>query len=265
MLASSTDTGRGCATPTGRRSTQPTRRALPAPYPRRRALLPHIALPHVSGTRQSPVLRGQTGSVSLQKWCDDYFAIPARAERRGVGGIFFDDLSEGGGGGAAAVAPSDAGRFTRDVGEARQSRHVLHRPRPAPSGRSPHSPTNPLLLSLSRSAFPSSPIYPPRLLLSQALAASYLPIIDRRRALPFSAAQRTWQLQRRGRYLEFNLLYDRGVRFGLTGGRFESVMVSAPPLIRWDYNVAPAEGTEEARLVAELRREPARDWAAAES
>ena len=76
---------------------------------------------------------------------------------------------------------------------------------------------------------------------------------------PFTEAQRTWQLQRRGRYLEFNLLYDRGVRFGLDGGRFESVMVSAPPLIRWDYDVVPPPGSEEARLV-EVLRSP-RAWA----
>ena len=67
---------------------------------------------------------------------------------------------------------------------------------------------------------------------------SYLPIAEKRRDLPFSEAQRQWQLVRRGRYLEFNLLYDRGVRFGLDGqGRTESVMVSAPPLIAWKYDV----------------------------
>ena len=53
--------------------------------------------------------------------------------------------------------------------------------------------------------------------------------------------------------MEFNLLYDRGVRFGLDGGRVESIMVSAPPRVRWDYDVAPPEGSEEARLVEVLR------------
>ncbi|GBF93673.1 coproporphyrinogen III oxidase [Raphidocelis subcapitata] len=88
---------------------------------------------------------------------------------------------------------------------------------------------------------------------------SWTAIAARRRALPYSGAQRQWQLLRRGRYLEFNLLYDRGVKFGLDGGRVESIMVSAPPLIAWKYGVEAAEGSEEARLV-EVLRAP-REWA----
>ena len=61
------------------------------------------------------------------------------------------------------------------------------------------------------------------------------------------------------RYLEFNLLYDRGVKFGLDGGRIESIMVSAPPLISWKYNVAPAAGSEEAKLVDVLQKP--KSWA----
>lgn len=82
---------------------------------------------------------------------------------------------------------------------------------------------------------------------------SWRAIAERRRQQPFTDAQRQWQLLRRGRYLEFNLLYDRGVKFGLDGGRVESIMVSAPPLIAWRYNVQPEEGSDEARLLEVLR------------
>lgn len=88
---------------------------------------------------------------------------------------------------------------------------------------------------------------------------SWAPIVERRRGLGFTEEQRAWQLLRRGRYLEFNLLYDRGVKFGLDGGRVESIMVSAPPLIAWRYNVQPEPGSEEERLVAALRQP--REWA----
>jgi coproporphyrinogen III oxidase len=138
--------------------------------------------------------------LKAKKECDSYFYIPCRGEHRGVGGIFYDDLS--------TDAGFDPQGFTRDVGS--------------------------------------------------SMIASWAPIVERRRSETFTDAQRQWQLLRRGRYLEFNLLYDRGVKFGLDGGRIESIMVSAPPLIRWKYNAEPQEGSEEANMMKVLRKP--RDW-----
>lgn len=70
--------------------------------------------------------------------------------------------------------------------------------------------------------------------------------------MEFDERHRDWQLLRRGRYLEFNLLYDRGVKFGING-RIESVMVSAPPLVSWKYNVKPEPNSQEAKLLAVLQ------------
>ncbi len=89
---------------------------------------------------------------------------------------------------------------------------------------------------------------------------SWFPIIEKRGDLEYTEKQREWQLLRRGRYLEFNLLYDRGVKFGLANAnpRVEGVMVSAPPLIAWEYNHVVEEGSEEDRLM-KILKEPT-DW-----
>ena len=90
---------------------------------------------------------------------------------------------------------------------------------------------------------------------------SWLPIIDKHRNRKYSEKQKQWQLLRRGRYLEFNLLYDRGVKFGLAvqNPRVEGVMVSAPPLIAWEYKHEIEEGSEEDRLMKVLKSP--KDWA----
>ncbi len=97
---------------------------------------------------------------------------------------------------------------------------------------------------------------------ARAFLPSYLPIAERRKDTPHTEAQRRWQEVRRGRYVEFNLLYDRGTIFGLeTRGRTESILMSLPPQVRWRYDYHPEPGTPEARL-EEVLRAP-RDWASA--
>jgi coproporphyrinogen III oxidase len=134
--------------------------------------------------------------------CDDYFLLPHRNERRGIGGIFFDRLDD------------------RPPGE---------------------------LLAFATSC-------------AEAFVPSYFPIVERRRELPFDERQREWQQLRRGRYVEFNLLYDRGTHFGLrTGGRTESILMSLPPAARWEYDHLPPDDSPEAQML-EVLGNP-REWA----
>jgi len=87
---------------------------------------------------------------------------------------------------------------------------------------------------------------------------AYLPIVERRRDDAYGEQERAFQLYRRGRYVEFNLLWDRGTLFGIqSGGRSESILMSLPPLVRWEYGFAPDADSPEARLQDYLRP---RDW-----
>ncbi|KAF7084770.1 hypothetical protein CFC21_088311 [Triticum aestivum] len=130
--------------------------------------------------------------LRFKKWCDDYFHVKHRGERRGVGGIFFDDLSD-----------HDQETLLDFVTECAAS-----------------------------------------------VIPAYIPIIECRKDTPFTEDHRAWQQLRRGRYVEFNLVYDRGTTFGLkTGGRIESILVSLPLTARWEYDHKPQEGTEEWKLL----------------
>ena len=92
-----------------------------------------------------------------------------------------------------------------------------------------------------------------------AFLHAYLPIVHRRLATHYEERERQFQLYRRGRYVEFNLVWDRGTHFGLqSGGRSESILLSMPPLVRWAYNETPAPGTPEHRLLHEFLVR--RDW-----
>ncbi|APP78943.1 MULTISPECIES: oxygen-dependent coproporphyrinogen oxidase [Xanthomonas] len=87
---------------------------------------------------------------------------------------------------------------------------------------------------------------------------AYLPIVERRKDTPYGEREREFQLYRRGRYVEFNLVYDRGTLFGLqSGGRAESILMSLPPRVRWEYGFTPEPGSAEARLMDYL---VPRDW-----
>lgn len=137
----------------------------------------------------------------FKRQCDEYFYIRHRDEPRGIGGLFFDDWTEGGDDPAFAL--------TQRVGE--------------------------------------------------AFWAAYAPIVARRKDLPFGERERRWQLQRRGRYVEFNLVWDRGTLFGLqSGGRTESILMSMPPEVQWAYDAQPAAGTPEAELLTHYLQP--RDW-----
>ena len=137
-----------------------------------------------------------------KKWCDDYFYLKHRGEPRGVGGVFYDDLSE----------PDFDTCFalTRSVGD--------------------------------------------------GFLAAYLPLLERRRDLPYGERERAFQAYRRGRYVEFNLVYDRGTLFGLqSGGRTEAILMSLPPRVEWRYDWKPEPGSAEAKLYTEFL--VPKDWA----
>jgi coproporphyrinogen III oxidase len=137
----------------------------------------------------------------FKRWCDDYFYLKHRQEPRGVGGVFYDDLSEGGFERCFAL--------TASVGD-----HFLD---------------------------------------------AYAPILVRRKDTPFGERERDFQAYRRGRYVEFNLVWDRGTLFGLqSNGRAEAILMSLPPIVKWRYAWKPEPGTPEARLYTHFL--VARDW-----
>nr|CAG4639953.1 EOG090X04L5 [Daphnia pulex]SVE84816.1 EOG090X04L5 [Daphnia pulex] len=138
----------------------------------------------------------------FKKWCDDYFLVNHRNERRGVGGIFFDDFD---------------GKSSEDCFE--------------------------FVKSCAESVIPS-----------------YVPLVNKHRNDPYTSAERDWQLLRRGRYVEFNLVYDRGTKFGLytPGARIESILMSLPVYAKWEYMHSPPDGTPEAKLT-EILKNP-KEW-----
>lgn len=140
--------------------------------------------------------------AKFKKWCDDYFYITHRGERRGIGGIFFDDLD--------TPSQSEAFQFVKSCAE--------------------------------------------------AVIPSYIPLVKRHKTDGYGYTERQWQLLRRGRYVEFNLLYDRGTKFGLytPGARYESILMSLPLSAKWEYMHEPDSNSKEAKLL-EVLKNP-KDW-----
>ncbi len=95
--------------------------------------------------------------------------------------------------------------------------------------------------------------------IGDAYIPAYLPIVQKRKNTPYGEREREFQLYRRGRYVEFNLVFDRGTLFGLqSGGRTESILMSLPPLVRWEYSYQPEPGSPEASLYEDFL--PRREW-----
>ncbi|MBA2747790.1 MAG: oxygen-dependent coproporphyrinogen oxidase [Tatlockia sp.] len=164
----------------------------------------------------------------FKKWCDEYFYLKHRNETRGVGGIFFD-YQDGQGELYRGTDPEGAaGKYNQQIGK--------------PDPRSWED-----IFSFARDC-------------GKAFLPAYLPIVEKRREMEYSDRQRNFQLYRRGRYVEFNLVYDRGTIFGLqTNGRTESILMSLPPLVRWEYGYQPEPNTPESELY-ETYLKP-QDWA----
>ncbi|KAG1739406.1 Coproporphyrinogen III oxidase [Suillus paluster] len=158
---------------------------------------------------------------AFKKWCDEYFYIVHRQETRGVGGLFFDDLST-----------EKHARLSDDVERPRSAEEIFD-----------------FIKALGNSFIPS-----------------YLPILERRMSMPSTDQHRRWQLLRRGRYVEFNLVYDRGTKFGLKtpSARIESILMSLPETARWEYmtDMGTDLESEEGRLIPVLKQPV--DWAALE-
>lgn len=163
---------------------------------------------HFHRTLKAQCDRHEVGDYdTLKKTCDDYFYIKHRREMRGVGGIFFDELSPTGQGDFGGDFEVDFAFVTDGV------RTIEH---------------------------------------------AYLPILERRKDTPYGERERKWQLLRRGRYAEFNLVYDRGTTFGLqTGGHIEAILMSLPPYAHWAFDVQPEAGSHEAEMLTFLQP---RDW-----
>jgi coproporphyrinogen III oxidase len=155
---------------------------------------------------------------TFKRWCDEYFYLKHRNETRGVGGLFFDYQDSNAGEFYKGDQPDGpAGRYSQGLGS-----------RPARSWEE--------VFAFAQDC-------------AHSFVPAYKPIVEKRKDTPYGDRERNFQLYRRGRYVEFNLVYDRGTIFGLqTNGRTESILMSLPPMVRWEYGYEPTPNTPEAEL-----------------
>jgi len=163
---------------------------------------------------------------AFKRWCDEYFYLKHRQETRGVGGIFFDYQDQGGKLYCSHQLEGEAAQYSQQVGPISRDWESLF-------------------------AFVQD--------CGHSFLPAYIPIAERRKDLGYGQREREFQLYRRGRYVEFNLVYDRGTIFGLqTNGRSESILMSMPPRVRWEYGYQPEPGSPEAGLTDIFLRP--QDW-----
>jgi coproporphyrinogen III oxidase len=164
---------------------------------------------------------------AFKLWCDEYFYLKHRQEARGIGGIFFDYQDSNNPLYCGPNPNGVAANYSNRLGQIERSWEDIF-------------------------AFVQS--------CGNSFLPAYLPIVKRRQNSEYGHRERNFQLYRRGRYVEFNLVYDRGTIFGLqTNGRSESILMSLPPLVRWEYCYEPEPESPEAKLT-EYFLKP-RDWA----
>ncbi|MCL1464436.1 oxygen-dependent coproporphyrinogen oxidase [Argonema galeatum] len=165
---------------------------------------------------------------TFKRWCDEYFYLKHRQETRGVGGLFFD--------------------YQDGQGQ-------LYK---GPDANGPAAVYSAALSNIEPRSWED--LFGFINDCGRAFLPAYVPIVERRQGIEYGDRQRNFQLYRRGRYVEFNLVYDRGTIFGLqTNGRTESILMSLPPLVRWEYGYQPEPNTPEAQLY-EIFLKP-QDWA----
>ena len=162
----------------------------------------------------------------FKPWCDEYFFLKHRNETRGVGGIFYDYQDGSGTLYKGENANGPAGKKSIEIAKCYLNWEEL--------------------FSLAKAC-------------GEAFLPAYIPIINKRKDYNYSDSQRSFQLYRRGRYAEFNLVWDRGTIFGLqTNGRTESILMSLPPLARWEYGYKAPPNSREALLTDCFTK--AQDW-----